>query len=130
MGVDGFRCDVINLISKDQRFKNGLNPLILVGKKYFINGPRLHEFLHELNQDVLSHYDCMTVGETMFTNLDDVKLLTDLKREELSMVFNFDHTSVDCFLGVKWLLRNLYTVRIPMKRNVFANTARAQLYVI
>ena len=111
MGVDGFRCDVINLISKDQRFKNGLNPLILTGKKYFINGPRLHEFLHELNVDVLSHYDCMTVGETMFTNLKDVKLLTDLRREELSMVFNFDHTSVDNFFGVKWLERKFSLVR-------------------
>ena len=105
MGVDGFRCDVINLISKDQRFKNGRNPVILVGKKYFINGPRLHEFLHELNRDVLSNYDCMTVGETVFSTLDDMKLLTAKEREELSMVFNFDHTSVDNFLGVKWLMR-------------------------
>lgn len=105
MGVDGFRCDVINLISKDQRFKNGRNPLILVGKKYYINGPRLHEFLHEVNKDVLSNYDCMTVGETVFSTLDDMKLLTAKEREELSMVFNFDHTSVDNFLGVKWLMR-------------------------
>ena len=105
MGVDGFRCDVINLISKDQRFKNGCNPLILVGKKYFINGPRLHEFLHEVNVDVLSNYDCMTVGETVFSTLDDMKLLTAKERQELSMVFNFDHTSVDNFLGVKWLMR-------------------------
>ena len=105
MGVDGFRCDVINLISKDQRYKNGKNPLILVGKKYFINGPRLHEFLHEINKDVLSNYDCMTVGETVFSTLDDMKLLTAKEREELSMVFNFDHTSVDNFLGVKWLMR-------------------------
>ena len=105
MGVDGFRCDVINLISKDQRFKNGTNPLILVGKKYYINGPRLHEFLHELNTDVLSNYDCMTVGETVFSTLDDMKRLTAKEREELSMVFNFDHTSVDNFLGVKWLMR-------------------------
>ena len=105
MGVDGFRCDVLNLISKDQRYKNGRNPLILVGKKYYINGPRLHEFLHEVNVDVLSHYDCMTVGETVFSTLDDMKLLTGKERNELSMVFNFDHTSVDNFLGVKWLMR-------------------------
>ena len=104
-GVDGFRCDVINLISKDQRFKNGHNPLILVGKKYFINGPRLHEYLQEINRDVLSNYDCMTVGETVFSTLDDMKLLTGEDRKELSMVFNFDHTSVDNYLGVKWLMR-------------------------
>ena len=47
MGVDGFRCDVINLISKDQRFKSSLQ--IPMGAKYFVNGPRLHEFLHEIN---------------------------------------------------------------------------------
>ena len=105
LGVDGFRCDVINLISKDQRYKNGTNPLILVGKKYFINGPRLHEFLNEINEDVLSNYDCMTVGETVFSTLEDIKLLTGEDRKELSMVFNFDHTSVDNFLGVKWLMR-------------------------
>ena len=104
-GVDGFRCDVINLISKDQEYKNGKNPIILVGKKYFINGPRLHEYLHEINEDVLSNYDCMTVGETVFTNIEDIKLLTGEDRKELSMVFNFDHTSVDNFLGVKWLMR-------------------------
>ena len=111
MGVDGFRCDVINLISKDQRFKNGRNPLILVGKKYFINGPRLHEYLHELNRDVISNYDAMTVGETVFSTLDDIKLLTGKEREELSMVFNFDHTSVDNFLGVKWLMRKFKLTR-------------------
>ena len=105
LGVDGFRCDVINLISKDQRYKNGLNPLILVGKKYFINGPKLHDYLKEINKDVLSNYDCMTVGETVFTSLDDIKKLTGEDRNELSMVFNFDHTSVDNFLGVKWLMR-------------------------
>ena len=105
LGVDGFRCDVINLISKDQEFKNGHNKLILVGKKYFINGPKLHDYLQELNEKVLSHYDCMTVGETVFTTLEDIKLLTDENRKELSMVFNFDHTSVDNFLGVKWLMR-------------------------
>ena len=105
MGVDGFRCDVINLISKDQRFKNGHNPLILVGKKYFINGPRLHEFLKEINNDVLKNYDCMTVGETVFTTIDDVKKLTGEDRNELSMVFNFDHTNIDNYFGVKWLMR-------------------------
>ena len=105
LGVDGFRCDVINVISKDQRYKNGSNPLILVGKKYFINGPKLHDYLQEINKDVLSNYDCMTVGETVFTTLDDIKLLTAEDRNELSMVFNFDHTSVDNYLGVKWLMR-------------------------
>ncbi len=111
MGVDGFRCDVINLISKDQEFKNGKELLILKGGKSYINGPRLHEYLHEINVDVLDKYDVMTVGETVFSSLDDMKLMTDLSRKELSMVFNFDHTSVDNYLGVKWLMR-----RFSLKR--------------
>ena len=115
MGVDGFRCDVINVISKDQRFKNGRNPLILVGKKYFINGPRLHEYLQEINTDVLSKYDCMTVGETTFCNLQDMKDMTAEDRHELSMVFNFDHTSVDNFLGVKWLMRKFKLTRFKKR---------------
>lgn len=105
LGVDGFRCDVINLISKDTSFKNGKNLLILKGKKYFINGPHLHEYLKELNEEVFSLYDCMTVGETVFTSIEDVKMLTANDRKELSMVFNFEHTNVDNYLGVKWLLR-------------------------
>lgn len=105
MGVDGFRCDVITLISKKQDFKNRFPSIALTGKDCFVNGPRLHEFLHELNVDVLSNYDCMTVGETVLSTLEDARDLVVPSREELSMVFNFDHTSVDNYLGVKWLER-------------------------
>ncbi len=115
MGVDGFRCDVINLISKDQRFKNGKNPLVLKGMKYFINGPRLHEYLKELNADVFSKYDCMTVGETVVTGVKDVIKMTDENEHELSMVFNFDHTSTDNFLGVKWFVRKFKLKRLKKR---------------
>lgn len=115
MGVDGFRCDVINLISKDQRFKNGKNPLVLKGMKYFVNGPRLHEYLKELNADVFSKYDCMTVGETVVTGVEDVIKMTDEDEHELSMVFNFDHTSTDNFLGVKWFVRKFKLKRLKKR---------------
>ncbi|MBR0295328.1 MAG: alpha-glucosidase [Bacilli bacterium] len=105
LGVDGFRCDVINLISKKQDFKSKYNSPFLIGKEDYINGPRLHEFLHELYEDVYSHYDSMTVGETVLSTLDDAILLTKEDREELSMIFNFDHVDVDGFLGIKWLKR-------------------------
>ena len=105
LGVDGFRLDVINLISKNQKFANGREMIFLKGAKSYINGPRLHEYLQEINRDAFSKYDIMTVGETVFTKLDDMKLLTDESRKELSMVFNFDHTSVDNFFGVKWFMR-------------------------
>ena len=112
MGVDGFRCDVITLISKDQRFKSVMPTIALAGKQYFINGPRLHEYLHELNKDVLSHYDCMTVGETVLSSLEDAKKLVSPEREELSMIFNFDHTDTDNFLGVKWFYRKFKLKRL------------------
>ena len=105
MGVDGFRCDVITLISKKQDFKNRAPTLALCGKDAYVNGPRLHEFLHELYLEVYSNYDCMTVGETVLSTLNEAKELTIPSREELSMVFNFDHTNVDNFFGVKWIER-------------------------
>ena len=112
MGVDGFRCDVITLISKDQGFKSVRPTIALAGKQYFINGPRLHEYLHELNKDVLSNYDCMTVGETVLSSLEDAKLLVAPEREELSMIFNFDHTDTDNYLGVKWFYRKFSLLRL------------------
>src|SRR5574344_1858840 len=102
LGVDGFRCDVITLISKKQDFKSRFPSPALCGKDAFVNGPRLHEYLHELNKDVLSNYDCMTVGETVLSSLEEAKQLVDPKREELSMVFNFDHTDTDNHFGIKY----------------------------
>lgn len=112
MGVDGFRCDVITLISKDQRFKNVGPTIALAGKKYFVNGPRLHEYLHELYIDVYQNYDCMTVGETVLSTLDDAKKLVEPERQELSMIFNFDHTDVDNFMGIKYFIRKFKLRRL------------------
>ena len=105
LGVDGFRCDVITLISKKQDFKSSFPMIALTGKENFVNGPRLHEYLHELYTDVYSEYDCMTVGETVLSSLDDAILLTSPERQELSMIFNFDNVDVDNYFGVKWFKR-------------------------
>ena len=117
MGVDGFRCDVITLISKDQRFKNVAPTIALAGKKYFVNGPRLHEYLHELNKDVYQNYDCMTVGETVLSTLEQARLLVEPERKELSMIFNFDHTDSDNYLGIKWLYRKFKLTRLKKRVN-------------
>lgn len=122
LGVDGFRLDVINLISKDQKFARGKERLFLKGRASYVNGPRLHEYLQELHRDVFSSYDLMTVGETVFTTAEDMKLLTDEKRNELSMVFNFDHTSVDNFFGVKWFLRKF---SLPRFKKVLSRSQKA-----
>lgn len=112
MGVDGFRCDVITLISKDQRFKSVAPTIALAGKKYYVNGPKLHEYLHELYTDVYANYDCMTVGETVLSTLEQAKLLIKPERQELSMVFNFDHTDVDNHMGIKYMYRKFKVKRL------------------
>lgn len=97
LGIDGFRMDVISLISKDQYFSDAPTNLPYT-KNYYAgasNGPRVHEFLHEMNQQVLSQYPSLTVGETANTNSDQAILYTDPQRHELNMVFHFDHMHLD-----------------------------------
>lgn len=115
LGVDGFRCDVITLISKDQRFKNGLPSPAICGKKYYVMGPKIHEYLHLLYDKAYRDYDVMTVGETILSTVNDVKKLVDPKREELDMVFNFSHTDVDNFIGVKYLYRKFKLTRFKKR---------------
>lgn len=117
LGVDGFRCDVINLISKKQDFKSRFPLLALTGKDAYINGPRLHEYLHELYRDVFSQYDCMTVGETVLASKKDNIDLTDPTREELDMIFNFSHTNSDNYLGVKYFYRKFKLNRFKKRLN-------------
>ena len=115
LGVDGFRCDVITLISKKQDFKSRFPSIALTGKDAYINGPRLHEYLHELYRDVYSNYDSMTVGETVLSNLKQAKMLVDPNREELDMIFNFDHTDSDNYLGVKYFYRKFKLSRFKKR---------------
>lgn len=104
-GIDGFRMDVINTISKDQQFADGE---ILPGQKYgcawsrVANGPRVHEFLQEMNREVLSKYDLMTVGETSGITPKDALLYAGFDRHELNMVFQFEHMELGCDENGKW----------------------------
>jgi len=95
-GVDGWRMDVITSISKNQSFPDNDNPHNL---KYVVgnqdNGPRMHEFIHEMNQEVLKPFEMMSVGEAPASKSKDARLLVDPKREELNMVFTFEHMHVD-----------------------------------
>ncbi|MEH7419079.1 alpha,alpha-phosphotrehalase [Neobacillus drentensis] len=97
-GVDGFRLDVINLISKDQHFPQDESD----GRKFYTDGPRIHEFLHEINQQVFSKYDIMTVGEMSSTSIDNCIRYSNPDKEELNMTFNFHHLKVDYPNGDKW----------------------------
>ena len=96
-GVDGFRFDVINLISKGE-FKNSEK----VGKEFYTDGPRVHEYLHEMNQQTFGSKDMMTVGEMSSTTIENCIQYTDPARQELSSVFNFHHLKVDYIDGEKW----------------------------
>ena len=97
-GVDGFRMDVINMISKNLDYPDGpkgegrlygdLSPHVM-------NGPRVHEYLHELNKEVLSKYDVMTVGETPGVTPEIAMGYVGDTREELNMLFQFEHMDVD-----------------------------------
>ncbi|MEQ6377747.1 alpha,alpha-phosphotrehalase [Bacillaceae bacterium S4-13-56] len=98
-GIDGFRLDVINLISKDQRFPNDESG---DGRKFYTDGPRVHEYLHEMNQAAFSPHDMMTVGEMSSTTLENCILYTNPERKELDMTFQFHHLKVDYPNGEKW----------------------------
>lgn len=103
-GVDGFRMDVVNFISKDQRFLDGeLNGNAYGnGSPYYANGPRIHEFMQEMNREVLSQYDTITVGEMPGVSAEEAKLYTGSDRNELNMVFHFEHVDVGNGRFGKW----------------------------
>ncbi|KAI9691767.1 MAG: hypothetical protein M1822_007839 [Bathelium mastoideum] len=99
-GASGFRMDVINLISKDQRFPDA--PVVAPehkyqpGYKYYANGPRLHEYLHEIYTEVLSKYDTITVGEMPWArDQEDIIRVVGANAEELNMIFIFELVDID-----------------------------------
>ena len=95
-GVGGFRLDVIDLIGKD------------VDKLITKNGPKLHEYLQEMNKRTFGGYDSLTVGETWGATPEVAKLYSNPERNELSMVFQFEHIGLDQVEGKeKWDLKPL-----------------------
>ena len=93
-GVDGFRMDVINLVSKRLEQVDGGAEASGIG---FQTGPRLHEFLHEMHEAVFAgrDSDLITVGEMPGITVEEARLVTDPARRELDMVFQFEHVSLD-----------------------------------
>lgn len=98
-GVDGFRLDVINLISKQQDFPDDE---VGDGRRFYTDGPRVHEYLQEISQAVFQKYGSVTVGEMSSTTLKHCQQYSSLDGKELSMVFNFHHLKVDYPQGEKW----------------------------
>jgi glucan 1,6-alpha-glucosidase len=95
-GVGGFRMDVIDLVGK------------IPDEEILGNGPKLHEYLQEMNRETFGKYDVLTVGETWGATPEIAKLYSDPKRNELSMVFQFEHISLDQQPGKeKWDYKRL-----------------------
>ncbi|WP_332692821.1 glycoside hydrolase family 13 protein [Halalkalibacter lacteus] len=109
-GIDGFRMDVINMISKREvlaSYEDFVNGKPQNGDFQF-NGEGVHEYLQEMNRNVLSKYDIMTVGECPKVSPDQAKLYTADERKELNMVFQFEHMGLDKYPGKsKWDLKPL-----------------------
>lgn len=100
-GLNGFRFDVVNLISKPAVFENDY---IGDGRRFYSDGPHVHEYLKELVGDT-GIEDMVTVGEMSSTTLDNCVRYTNPAERELSMVFNFHHLKVDYKDGFKWALK-------------------------
>ena len=102
-GVDGFRMDVISLISKDQTFPDGepgINGYASFNEP--ANGPHVHEYLQEMRREVLDGRETLTVGECSGVTLDEAKKYARSDGKELNMVFQFEHMDVDADGTNKW----------------------------
>lgn len=100
-GIGGFRMDVIDNIGK------------VPDEKIVVNGPKLHDYLQEMNRETFSKYDVMTVGETWGATLENAQLYSDPDRNELSMIFQFEHIGLDeQDDGAKWDLKDIDFVEL------------------
>ncbi|WP_348790073.1 alpha-glucosidase [Leifsonia sp. NPDC080035] len=120
-GVDGFRMDVINFISKVPGLPDGEVPeggLYGQGYPFFGQGPRIHEFLHEMHERVFADREdrYLTVGEMPGVSVDQARLFTDPASAELDMVFQFEHVDLDHGPGGKWDYRPASV--LDLKRNL------------
>ena len=115
-GVDGFRMDVIPMISKYLDFPNiDRNNFIEAINKTYTNGPRLHEYLQEMNREVLRNYDVLSMGEGIGVNAEQGLLYTSDQRDELQMIYHFEHMALDWGKGgkfdiKKWKLTEFKTI--------------------
>ena len=95
-GIDGFRMDVISMISKDPAYPDGQVTDGIYGDMtpFVCNGPHVHEYLQEMNRRVLSRYDLLTVGEAAGVTIEEAKKYANKEGTELGMVFQFEHTDL------------------------------------
>lgn len=111
-GIDGFRLDAINIISKPEGLPDdpSVDPDKHSSSIPFVihNGTKVHEWMHEMNAQVFSRYDCMTVGEMSATPPSEALRFAGFETDELNMIFHFEHMGVDSDPGAgmgKWSLQ-------------------------
>lgn len=115
-GIDGFRMDVISLISKPVGYPDAPVAGLYGDMNICANGPKVHNYLREMNAKVLSKFDIMTVGETAGVTLDEAKKYANSDGTELNMVFQFEHMSLDSGEKFKWSTKHIPLV--PLKKNL------------
>jgi oligo-1,6-glucosidase len=125
LGVDGFRCDVINIIAKETSTPQGKFALILRGKEHYLNHPKIHTYLQELKKDVFSNYDCFTVGETVFITPQIALEYIKESTLELDMVFQFEHMGADAFF-VKWFIRRFKPMNLKKPLSKWQNELQSK----
>lgn len=117
-GVDGFRCDVITLLSKTPGLPNGKKRIALTGKEHYLDGPRMEELLGKL-QEVLKKYDAFTVGESVMINVEKALRYITEGNEYLTTIFAFDHMSADNYFGVKQLVKKFNLLQLKKSINTW-----------
>jgi oligo-1,6-glucosidase len=98
-GIDGFRMDAINILSKADGYPDGDPAASPTGREHVYNGPRLEAYLRELHDDVLSAYDAVTVAEMALTPVETAEVYLDAG---LDMIFQFEHMDVDVDPDRRW----------------------------
>ncbi|WP_254271273.1 glycoside hydrolase family 13 protein [Haloarcula marina] len=123
-GIDGFRIDAIDFLSKAEGYPDGDPSASLVGLEQFSHGPRLQEYLRELHDETLANYDATTVGEMGETTVEQVN---DYIGEDgpLDMAFQFDHTGVDFGSDGQWDLDDWGKWDLVELKGIIAHKQRA-----
>jgi len=101
-GVDGFRLDIINYISKTAGLPDSNSDDEHRGKEFYLNGPKVHEYLREMNEEVFSRYDIVVVGEVEDVSPEEARKYVDFDRHELDMLLSWEHMYVDYGKNGTW----------------------------
>ena len=121
-GIDGFRMDVISMISKPEGLPDGKIPEGgLYGDSGCVNGPHVHEYLQEMNKEVLSKYDLMTVGECAGVTIEEAEKYASADGKELSMVFQFELVELASGKYGKWTTKKPEMKKVRAVMNKWQN---------